>query len=463
VNSQIYADWLEENGQDAKAALRRHKVAVKRHPGLRWPRVRQLDGLSDHQRQQMAVALSRPVGILTGTPGTGKSYCAVQLVSCLAHHHGLVGAICAPTGKAAVRLNTMLGLSWARTIHQLLGVSRNGHDGEGWGFIHDANNPLPIHWLIVDEASMLNTDLAAAIFSACRPGTHILLVGDRNQLPPVGHGAPLRDMIAAGVPCGRLTEIQRNAGHVVEVCAAIQAEEHWGPAGNLEHHECPTAPEQIATLQHVLDRQRRHGYDPVWDVQVLAAVNSRGELSRQNLNRLMQEQLNAPVPDGLGRPWLLGDKLVCLRNHWAQPESTRSLQVYVANGDVGRVVDIGPGRVIVHLPTPERRVSVPLLRTTRDTDPGAVPDDDRRAPWDLAYALTAHKSQGSEWPVVILMIDESPAARLICTREWVYTALSRGKELVITIGRLSVLKQMCARQSLEKRKTFLTELLTDGK
>lgn len=466
MNSQIYADWLEENGQDDKAARRRHKVAAKRHPGLRWPRARQLDGLTEHQRQQLAIALSRPVGILCGTPGTGKTYCAARVIHALVSR-GRHLIACAPTGKAAVRLNAAIGIhpqagTQARTIHQVLEISRNGHDGEGWGFLRNADRPLDATHIVVDEPSMLDTDLASSLFAACRPGTHVLLVGDPNQLPPVGHGAPLRDMITAGVPCGRLTEIRRNTGHVVEVCAAIRADEHWGPAGNLEHHECQTASEQIATLQHLLGQQRRDGRNPVWDVQVLAAVNSRGELSRQNLNRLMQYQLNDDAEGTAEGRWRVADKVVCLRNHLAQLENGRRAHhdnvAYVANGEVGSVSLLNPRHALVALSQPTRVIRVPLP-TGKQNDHA----ESGRDLWDLAYAITTHKAQGSEWPVVILMIDESPAARHICTREWVYTALSRGKEKVITIGRLSVLKQMCVQQSLEKRKTFLTELLTDGK
>ena len=121
----------------------------------------------------------------------------------------------------------------ATTIHRLLGVSRNGHDKKGWGFIHNAANPLPYRFVFVDEVSMLDVDLAANLFAACQPGTHILLIGDTGQLPPVGHGAPLRDLIAAGVGCGELTEIWRNAGDIVKGCSPFaQADRscrvrHW--------------------------------------------------------------------------------------------------------------------------------------------------------------------------------------------------------------------------------------------
>src|SRR5262249_19287872 len=158
-------------------------------------------------------------------------------------------------------------------------------------------------FIIVDETSMLDTDLAAALLTACSPGTHILFVGDPYQLPPVGHGAPLRDMIAAGMPTGELTEIRRNAGLIVHACAAIKDGRHFAVAdrfdpaagANLRHIEAESPRAAVDWCKQILRRFRDadpRRFDPVWDVQVLVAVNQRSLVSRTELNRELQGELN---------------------------------------------------------------------------------------------------------------------------------------------------------------------------
>jgi len=147
--------------------------------------------LTPHQHDRVGVALQGPVGILAGTPGTGKTFALAQIVKYLACRFGIdTIAVCAPTGKAAVRITSALLHCAidrkAKTIHRTLGVGRNGHDGDGWGFKHTAANPLPYKFVIVDESSMIDTDLMAALMLACAPGTHVLLVGDPYQLPQLG-------------------------------------------------------------------------------------------------------------------------------------------------------------------------------------------------------------------------------------------------------------------------------------
>jgi exodeoxyribonuclease V alpha subunit len=180
---------------------------------------------SDHQREAAARAMAGPVGLLTGTPGTGKTFVTAQVIKAV---RDLVPpdevAVVAPTGKAAVRITRALhdyGVDVeATTVHRLLQIA--GKTADGFKFAHNRDNPLPLRVVFLDEASMLDVDLAAALVAALAPGTHLLLVGDPYQLPPVGHGAPLRDLLAAGLPAGELTEIRRNSGMIVEACRDIK-------------------------------------------------------------------------------------------------------------------------------------------------------------------------------------------------------------------------------------------------
>jgi exodeoxyribonuclease V alpha subunit len=389
----------------------------------------------------------------------------------------------------------------ATTIHRLLEVGRNGQDGKGWGFLRNADNPLPQQFLVVDEASMLDTDLAAALFNATAINTHVLLVGDPYQLPPVGHGAPLRDLIAAGVPCAELTEIQRNAGLIVKACAEIkrgrpfETSERFDPeAGlNLRHMEADTAEQSVEMLRTVLERFKASGrFDPVWGVQILTPMNERSGVSRVELNKLLQGWLNPPreTDRPAGQPFRVADKVICLRNCWvagvrrypgrddpvaaasvkdyepdSDPATLQPLQVFVANGDQGKVLAAEPSQMIVELLDPTRLVKIPLKATKEGRQETAASADARgdgnkdggAGDFGLAYAITGHKSQGSEWPCVIVMIDE--AAGFVCSREWLYTAISRARTLCLLVGKRSVVERQCKRVSLVRRKTFLKELL----
>lgn len=304
---------------------------------------------------------------------------------------------------------------------------------------------------------MLDTQLAASLLGACAPGTHVLLVGDPNQLPPVGHGAPLRDLIAAGAPCGRMSEILRNAGMIVHACARIkdglpfEAESHAtpspSPTRNLFLVEAASPQQQADELERLLSSALPgQGLDPAWDVQVLVAVNESGPLSRKAVNARLQALLN---PDGErvgANPYRVGDKVICLKNgmYEAHGEAAEP-QHWLANGEIGRVLAVEPKRAVAEFDG-GRQVMLFL-------------GDDGAGKFDLAYAITAHKSQGSEWPAVVILLDASNGAARVAGREWIYTAISRAKEACVLVGRLGVAHMMAKRPSLETRKTFLKELL----
>jgi exodeoxyribonuclease V alpha subunit len=415
------------------------------------------------------------VALLVGTPGTGKTFATAAVVKEIIATHGDDVAVCAPTGKAAVRLTQAMaryGIEGGRavTIHQLLEIGRNGHDGDGWAFRRNANRPLVERFVIVDEASMLDTQLFAALLRACGHGTHLLLVGDPNQLPPVGHGSPLRDLITAGVPCATLTEVRRNGGEIVEACAAIRQGQRIKPwvsesdaDGNLRIVGTDDdAEEQLRYLQAAMIRQPRSGFEAM---QVIVATNS-GPLGRDVVNERLQAWFNSGGHRVEGNPYRVGDKVICLKNGWyrGQPTNDDAMddyggesEIYLANGEMG---------TITHVAKDESRAEFPgsvVLIPNRKRQTHEEPDGGAASDFALGYAITCHKSQGSEWPVVFVLIDGSMGARNVCSREWLYTAISRAAESCVLVGKLGVAEMMIRRPVLGKRKTFLVEELCRGK
>lgn len=459
---------------------------------MNWP-ILTIDPLSEHQVEQLRRATTHNLGILGGSPGTGKTFTAAQLISALAEVVGINQiAAAAPTGKAAVRLTeAMQGYKIplvARTIHSLLKVESSG--GDGWSFAFNRSNPLPFKVIVVDEASMIDTDLAASLFAARARGTLMLVTGDVNQLPPVGHGAPLRDMIAAGVPYGELKEIRRNEGGIVQACADIRDGEPFKCEGNLRLiGACDAKSQRESMLAVVEESAKQFGVDPVWGVQVLCAVNRKSELSRRELNKLLQLHLN-PNPVVANSPFRLRDKVVNTKNGWfplvevaGKTEDGRvklvdnddnltvnaNNQVYVANGELGEVVKVEPNYFHVQLTEPRRLVVVPRGKQQFNSDDAAGDEDgnveestNTGCDWELGYALSVHKSQGSEWPVVLYMVDDSGGAKRVCTREHLYTGISRAKQCCFLIGKLSVAQGFCRRTAIDKRRTFLAQKIKEG-
>ncbi len=418
--------------------------------------------LSDHQQAEVAGALAGAVAVLAGTPGTGKTYSAAAVIRATVERYGARNvAVVAPTGKAAVRITEKLsdaGLPLqATTIHRLLRV-KPSPAGE-WRFEHDEDNPLPQRFIFVDETSMVDIDLAASLLRACSPGTHLLLVGDAHQLPPVGHGAFLRDVIDAGFPVARLTEIRRNAGRIVHACAEIIGDvvpelpaglSSW-PAENLVHAAARGAEamaERLAEVYAWLAPQGR--WDLVDDVQVICARNA----TRQRVNRDLQQRLN-PSGQKAHPVFRVGDKVICLKNGFlARADVTGTPQrEYVANGDIGRVDGFRGRQMLVRLRGPDRLVAVPLGKAEEaDGDDAPITG----CSWDLAYCCTVHKYQGSECPVVVVLLE---ACGKLGSREWIYTALSRAKDLCVVVGDGANVGRCCRNVTLPDRKTLLVELL----
>ncbi len=475
-------------------------------PGaVAWPDPSTLDGISGHQRGELMKAFQGRVCCLLGTPGTGKTWSVGAVVRGLIQRHGIDAVVlCAPTGKAAVRLTESMRrcgvLISATTIHRALGIVlvQGGGDGgrEGFEFKHNAENPIPCRFLVADEASMVDQSLAQALFSALADGTHVLLVGDLGQLPPVGRGAVLRDVLRAEFPRGELTEIRRNAGRIVQVCQQIRKGVPWWPSPqvdlargeNLTVVHCRDAEEQIARLLQLLTRCPP-GIDPIWDVQVLVALNENSPVSREPVNRQLQAALN-PMrrPGDQGQYFRPGDKAICLKNEFYLDAEDEEKPWFVANGEIGCVVAVEEKRMVVRIDTGggdedgedcPRLVAVPFWgRAPKRPDvgtagiPGAsgasgrdfssnVPGDDEplssRCSWALAYAITVHKSQGSSAKFVFYLTDERGGARLVGSRELVYTALSRAELACSVLGQRRLIDLDCRRVALAGRLTLLAE------
>ena len=450
------------------------------------------DGLpSVHQASELARATGGAIGCFTGGPGTGKTHTLSFILRRLVSLFGDEAvAVVAPTGKAAVRATESLvargvGLR-AKTIHRLLEIGRSGHDGGGWGFQKNRDNPLSQRFLIVDEASMIDANLMADLLDACQDGTHVLFVGDPFQLPPVGHGAPLRDMLAAGVAQGELTEVRRNAGSIVRACAEVKAggrptipdrfDLDAADPANLRFVESPSV-ETLDVIEDTLLAMTR--FDRVWDAQILTATNDKSEVSRKAVNARLGKVLN---PDGrtvYPIPFAVGDKVICTKNSQLPtaiphkgpggiiPEDAgawqvdKDTEVYLANGEIGRVAAVGTGGMVVV--AGDKSAWVPKSKPKADDEDGASGGGGGGAmgDFDHAWAITGHKSQGSEWPLVIVIADKAGGG--VADRNWWYTAISRASKACLVVGDRTAFDVQCRRQSLTLRKTFLTDLIRDSR
>jgi exodeoxyribonuclease V alpha subunit len=433
----------------------------------RYPRALDLQKgtLTDHQFHQAVTATQTNVGILIGTPGTGKTYTIAEVIrQAMQKIDPSHIAVCAPTGKAAVRCTDALKANdlniSAETIHSLLWPQENGHGDGEWRFGYNAQNPLPVSLVVVDEASMVDTDLAASLLAAVPITCRVLFVGDPYQLSPVGHGAPLRDLVAHGVSVGELTEIHRNAGRIVHACRAIKEEQRFaaaekfaGAEDNLVIAHATNEAESLGILRGFYSQLKEQGKRDLFeDAQIVCPMNAKGALSRTSCASLVQDIIN-PRQDGdpLVSVYRNNDKIICLSNENYMAAEEKAL-IYVANGEMGRVEQVTKeGWIICKFP-PWGRSEIPRFIKFHDKS------DDKDS-FALGYAITVHKSQGSQWPIVVVMADGS--ANRVANKEWWYTAISRASERCLIIGDQRVVERQARMATAIRRKTFLKERL-DG-
>jgi exodeoxyribonuclease V alpha subunit len=280
------------------------RIAVSTQDGDRLPRA--------HQVERLTLATAGRVGLFIGGPGTGKTHTfAYLLKEAIAEYGAENVAVCAPTGKAALRAGQSLRAAGvdvsACTIHSLLiacgALSLDGADGDDMDGFGGVEGKLTCRFLLVEETSMVDTNLMAVLLAAVPTGCHVLFVGDPYQLPPVGHGSPLRDLIAAGLPCGELTQVRRNAGQIVHACLRIKNQEDFETTDKID---LTAEPPRNLRLVHAKDEKAQgdmlamilgsmKGFNPVWGCQVIVARNKGGEVTRRPLNERLQAVLN---PEG---------------------------------------------------------------------------------------------------------------------------------------------------------------------
>ncbi|MEV4472285.1 ATP-dependent RecD-like DNA helicase [Nonomuraea sp. NPDC049504] len=396
--------------------------------------------LAAEQRQAVRLALTHKVAVLTGGPGCGKSF-TVRSIVLLARARRAKVILAAPTGRAAKRLAELTGHE-ATTVHRLLQL-RPGGDAT-----FDRDNPLDADLIVVDEASMLDLLLANKLVKAVAPGAHLLFVGDVDQLPSVGAGEVLKDLLAApDIPRVRLTQIFRQAQEsgVVVNAHRVNTGRHPVLEGMKDFFLFPCEePEEIAALTvDVVARRipRRFRLDPRRDVQVLAPMH-RGAAGAGALNTALQEALT-PARDGMperrygGRVFRVGDKVTQLRNNYDKGAAG------VFNGTVGIVTDIRPD---------EHKLTV----LTDEDEPVdyAFDELDELA---HAYAVSIHRSQGSEYPAVVVPLATS--AWMMLQRNLLYTAITRAKKLVVIVGSRRALAQAVRTKGAGRRHTGLTHRL----
>ena len=398
--------------------------------------------LDDSQTAAVAHALSSGVSVLTGGPGTGKSHTVAAVVS-LAERAGTMVALAAPTGRAAKRLEELTG-SPASTIHRLLGAQprQRGEELEfSGGFAHNAEAQLDEGLVVVDEASMLDVELADALLEACADGTHVLFVGDAAQLPSIGPGRVLGDLIDAGVvPVTELTTLYRQAegGAIARLATSVRG-------GELARVDDPTrevvvVPAQGSAeaahrvVQLVTDSIPRALGIPADQVQVVTPVH-RGPSGTMALNAALKARLNPG--DGRTR-FDPGDRVVATANHMeAEPFG-------YANGEVGVVVDVErDGTVTVEFASGPAEVKGKALA-------------------DLlhGWAITVHRAQGSEFPAVVVALP--PEAGRMLSRPLVYTALTRAQRHLSVVHAVGpALARAVKHVGALPRRTRLRELLVE--
>lgn len=406
--------------------------------------------LTDEQLSAVDMVKDYNISILTGGPGTGKTT-TVNAILDWADTQNLWISQCAPTGKAAKRMMEATGRN-AATIHRLLGGIM---ENDQFIFAHNEEKPLSTDLLIIDEASMVTNNLMSDLLRAVdAKKTKVLIVGDTGQLPSVGPGAVLRDLLASEcVPHVELTKIHRNSGEIVKACHQINKGKTYKKCTkldvengfNLRHIEI-SSPEGIQDcIQKLFPKMKDRGFDPVWDVQVLSPTNSRSILSCDGLNEILQEQLN-PLPFKVDpeqkTKFRLNDKVIQIKN--ATLEDIDRQPTFVVNGDMGQIIEMSEKKMIVKFFDPERIVE--LSQKNNDLL--------------LAYCITCHRAQGSEAPVVIIPVHKT--FRFIMNRNWIYTAISRAKVMCFTIGQFRAIENAIPIEETYKRKTRLRESLVEN-
>lgn len=417
--------------------------------------------LDELQRKAVKDSIRSGVFILSGGPGTGKTTTINSIIRLL-DKEGLEILLAAPTGRAAKRMTETTGYE-ARTIHRLLEVNGNPEEQHHAGFERNEENPLEGDVVIIDEMSMVDIHLMRALLSAMVPGTKLILVGDVDQLSSVGPGQVLRDLIESGCfPCGILKKIFRQAdmSHIVSYAhkindgECIDFNEKYPDFFLLEKQDAETIYYYIEQLMKV-NLPRQFHIEPM-DTQILTPMK-KGMLGVENLNKVLQERINPKSSEKAEHEYgdivfREGDKVMQIRNDYdLEWEIIGKYNIPIEkgngvfNGDVGRILEISEYLKTMTILFDDGRTVVYPFSSLDEID--------------LAYAITIHKSQGSEYPVIILPLLGGP--RVLLNRNLLYTAVTRAKDCVIILGSSQCVNEMIQTDMVQKRYTSLKEKLME--
>lgn len=411
---------------------------------------------AERQREAVETACSRGLMIITGGPGTGKTT-TIKAIIAVYEGMGLKVALAAPTGRAAKRMSELCGHE-AKTIHRLLEMEYAEDDTPR--FQRNEKNQLDCDAVIVDELSMVDVMLLESLLRAMKLNCRLIMVGDKNQLPPVGAGNALGDMTASGkIPYIMLDEIFRQAAK-----SKIVTNAHLIVRGDMPELNCrggdfffmrrSAAAQVKQTVRELVETRlpAAYGYSPLWDIQVLTP-GRKGELGSSEFNVLLQQAIN-PAAEGKpemrfgSKTFRLGDKVMQIKNNydivWEKPDGEKGSGVF--NGDIGSLCAL------------DRRTGLFKIRFDDDRSAEYAPENFNEI--DLAYAATVHKSQGSEFKAVVLPLFSG--APQLFYRNLLYTAVTRARELVVIVGSEQTVCRMVENDRKTKRFTALEEFLKNG-
>ncbi len=393
--------------------------------------------LSPMQRDAVKMANECAVSVITGGPGTGKTT-IMKIILELFKKHNLKVSLCAPTGKAAKRLTESCRVE-AKTLHRMLEVDMSG-GSDSQSFVRNEHNPLDADVVIVDEMSMVDILLFNSLLKALRRGARLIMAGDSDQLPSVGAGDVLRDILESGtIPSVRLNEVFRQAS---ESRIVTNAHRINGGLMPLENDSSTDFFFMQRSVEGAVDTicelcsgrlKKAYGFESLNDIQVLTP-SRKGIAGTANLNRVLQDRLNPPSKSKKEkkfgeRTFRVGDKVIQTRNNydilWTMPDgSLEGMGIY--NGDIGVILDISTKDKTMTISFDDKHIVEYDFTSVEDLE--------------IAYALTVHKSQGSEWNCVIIPVCTFPP--MLMTRNLLYTAVTRAKNLVILVGSIESVQRM---------------------
>ena len=417
--------------------------------------------LDEMQRKAVMEAAKQGILVLTGGPGTGKTTTINAMIR-LFESEGMTILLAAPTGRAAKRMTETTGYE-ASTIHRLLEVSGNPEEETIGGFQRNEENPLDTDVLIIDEVSMVDLPLMNALLKAVMPGTRLILVGDQNQLPSVGPGSVLKDIIASGCfPVVMLTKIFRQAGesdivvnaHKINRGEPVILDNKSRDFFFLKRQE----PNVIISVMLTLIQKKLPKYvnAGIYDIQQMTPMR-KGLLGVERLNQILQQYLNPPSPEKSEREYAdrlfrEGDKVMQIKNNYQLEWKIQTK--YGLTVDKGQGVFNGDMGVVREINTYEETITVEYDEHRQVVYPYSMMDE-----LELAYAITVHKSQGSEYPAVVIPLLQGP--RQLYHRNLLYTAVTRAKKCVTLVGSEAVFQEMIRNNQDQKRNTSLVERIRE--